>query len=139
MAGAGLTIVRRLRSLLGDGAAIETDPGGLPRVAPRSEEAVALILGTAASEGWRVRVEGTAGWMPPDALADLALTTGQLTEIPHLDAPDLVATVQAGVVWGDLRRALADHGAWTAIDPPGSDRSIGSVVATGTAGPRIST
>jgi FAD/FMN-containing dehydrogenase len=135
MAEAGLTIVRRLRSLVGDGAAIETDAGGLPRVAPRSEDAVALILGTAASEGWRVRIEGTAGWMPPDALADLALTTAQLTEIPHLDAPDLVATVQAGVVWGDLRRALADHGAWTAIDPPGSGRSTGSVVATGTAGP----
>lgn len=135
MAEAGLTIVRRLRSLLGDGVAIETDAGGLPRVAPRSEEAVALVLGTAAAEGWRVRIEGTAGWMPPDAVADLALTTGRLTEIPHLDASDLVATVQAGVVWGDLRRALADHGAWTAIDPPGSGRSIGSVVATGTAGP----
>lgn len=135
MGGAGLSITRRLRSLLGADAAIGTDAAGLPRVAPRSEEAVALVLGTAASEGWRVRIEGTAGWMPPDAAADVALTTGQLTQIPHLDASDLVATVQAGVVWNDLRRALADHGTWTAIDPPGSGRSLGSVVATGTAGP----
>ncbi len=135
MAGAGLTIVRRLRSLLGSDAAIETDAGGLPRVAPQSEEAVSLVLQTAASEGWRVRIEGTAGWMPPDATADLALTTRQLVEIPQFDAADLVATVQAGVVWSDLRRALADQGAWTAIDPPGSGRSLGSIVATGTAGP----
>jgi glycolate oxidase FAD binding subunit len=135
MAETGLSIARRLGSLLGDGGTIGTDSGGLPRVAPHSDDAVALVLGTATSEGWRVRIEGSAGWMPPDAVADLALTTAQLTEIPHLDASDLVATVQAGVMWSDLRRALADHGAWAAIDPPGSGRSIGSVVATGTAGP----
>ena len=35
-----------------------------------------------------------------------------------------------------LRRRLADDGMWLAIDPPGRpERSIGSVVATGTAGP----
>jgi glycolate oxidase FAD binding subunit len=135
MAERGLTIVRRIRSLLGADAAVETDATGMPRVAPRSEEAVAAVLTAASEAGWRVRVEGTGSWMPPDADADLAVTTRNLTAITYLDAADLVATGEAGAVWGDFRRALADRGAWLALDPPGSGRSVGSVVATGTAGP----
>jgi FAD/FMN-containing dehydrogenase len=49
---------------------------------------------------------------------------------------DLVATVQAGTSIESLRRRLADEGMWLAIDPPGRpERSLGSVVATATAGP----
>ena len=49
---------------------------------------------------------------------------------------DLVATVDAGVAIGTLRRRLADDGMWLAIDPPGRpERSIGSIIAAGTAGP----
>ncbi len=127
--------MRRIRSLVGAEAVIDTDSTGLPRVAPRSEDAVALVLRAATESDWRVRVEGTESWIPADAPADLALTTRRLADITYLDPADLVATSQAGVAWGDLRRALADEGAWVALDPPGSGRSVGSVVATGTAGP----
>ena len=49
---------------------------------------------------------------------------------------DLVATVQAGTPLEALRRRLADEGMWLALDPPGRpERSLGSVVATATAGP----
>ena len=49
---------------------------------------------------------------------------------------DLVATVEAGTTMETLRRRLADEGMWLAIDPPGRpERSLGSVVATGTSGP----
>ena len=49
---------------------------------------------------------------------------------------DLVATVQAGTPLEALRRRLAEEGMWLAIDPPGRpERSLGSVVATGTSGP----
>jgi FAD/FMN-containing dehydrogenase len=49
---------------------------------------------------------------------------------------DLVATVEAGVSIGVLQRELEVRGAWLALDPPGRpERSIGSIVATGTAGP----
>ena len=49
---------------------------------------------------------------------------------------DLVATVQAGTPIEALRRRLADEGMWLALDPPGRpERSLGSVVATATAGP----
>jgi glycolate oxidase FAD binding subunit len=135
MAGTGLTIVRWIRSVLGPDAVVDTDPSGMPRVAPRSEEAVALVLRTAASEGWRVRPEGRNSWMPADAPADLALTTRGLNRVPRTDAGDLVANVEAGAVWTEVQRALADQGVWVAVDPPGEGRTVGSVVATGTAGP----
>ena len=49
---------------------------------------------------------------------------------------DLVATVQAGVTLDALRAELDQHQLWLALDPPGRpDRTIGSVVATGTSGP----
>jgi hypothetical protein len=74
--------------------------------------------------------------MPPDAPADLALSTRGLARIVDVAPADLVATVEAGVSIGVLQRALEDRGAWLALDPPGRpERSLGSIVATGTAGP----
>ena len=129
------TIAHRIRSMLGSTSVVETDRTGHPRVAPDSEDGVSLVLGTAAQEGWRVKIEGGAGWMPTDAPADVTLSTQALTQITHLDAPDLVATAQAGVWWSALRDALAEHGTWVPADPPGGDRTVGSVTATGTSGP----
>src|SRR5207302_214205 len=91
---------------------------------------------TAHEEGWHVRVEGAGTWLPPDAPADLALTTRRLDRIPAIQPQDLVATAEAGIGCGPLRQQLADRGVWLAIDPPGLDgRTLGSVVATATAGP----
>jgi glycolate oxidase FAD binding subunit len=135
MAGTGLTIVRRVRSLLGSDALVDTDHSGMPRVAPRSEAAVALVLGAAAQEGWRVRIEGAGSWVPPDAPADLALTTRNLIRITRLEAADLLATVEAGVPWLQLQSTLADAGVWVAADPPGGARTTGGIVAAGSAGP----
>jgi len=121
--------------MLGADAVVDTDQSGMPRVAPRTEAGVALVLQAAAAEGWRVRIDGAGSWVPADAPADLALTTRALTRVPRLDASDLVATVEAGVSWGDLQRLLVDQGVWVAADPPGEGRTVGSVVATATAGP----
>lgn len=127
--------MRRIRALLGADAIVDTDRTGMPRISPRTEDACALVLGVANAEGWRVRVEGAGTWMPADAPADLSLSTRELNALVHLDAPDLVATVQAGMRWAELRRALAEHGVWIAGDPPGTNRTLGSVVATASAGP----
>lgn len=135
MAGPGLTIVRRIRTLLGDDRSVTTDPTGLPCVAPPNVEALALVLRTAADEGWRARIQGAGTWMPADTPADLAIATTALDKVTRLDAADLVVTADAGVRWSALRDALADHGMWIGIDPPGDDRTLGSVIATGTAGP----
>jgi len=130
-----VTITARVRALLG-AAAIHETPDGPPRVAPDSIDGVAVLLGTAHEEGWRVRVEGGGSWETPDAPADLALTSRRLDAITVVAAEDLTATALAGVPLASLRQRLAEQTAWLALDPPGhATRSLGSVIATGTAGP----
>ncbi len=128
-------ILRRLKAMLGPESEVETDSVGITRVAPQTDQECALILRAATKEQWRVRIEGAGGWVPPDAPADLAVTTRNLNRVVGVDSTDLVATVEAGVLLEDLRTTLADTGMWVAIDAPGAGRSIGSVIATGTAGP----
>lgn len=128
-------ILMRLRHALGE-AAVEQDREGRPRAIPDSAEAVAQVCGLAHEQGWRVRIEGHGTWMPTDAPADLALSTRGLSRVVDVAPADLVATVEAGVSIGVLQRELTAQGAWLALDPPGRpERSIGSIVATGTAGP----
>lgn len=128
-------IFMRLRHALGE-SAVEADHEGRPRAVPDSTEGVALVCGLAHEQGWRVRLEGHASWMPADAPADLSLTTRALARIVEVAPADLVATSEAGVPVGVLQQRLAERGAWLALDPPGRpERSLGSVIATGTAGP----
>lgn len=127
-------VLDRLRALLG-GAAVSRDPDGVPRAVPDSGDAVAATLRLADEAGWRVRLEGHGSWVPPDASADLALTTRGLDRVLAVQPADLVATVESGVPMDALRRRLAEDGMWLAVDPPGRpDRTVGSVVATATAG-----
>ena len=131
-----MTILDKVTALLGEGAVLEAGTDRVPRVAPGSPDAVALLLGTAHQEGWRVRIEGAGTWLPSDAPADLALTTRRLDRIPAIEPSDLMATAEAGIGLDQLRQQLADRGAWLAIDPPGlAGRTLGSVVASATAGP----
>jgi len=128
-------IFMRLRHALGE-AAVEPDAEGRPRAVPATTDGVAQVCGLAHEQGWRIRLEGQGSWMPPDAPADLALTTRGLSRIVQVAAADLVATSEAGVPLAVLQRELASRNAWLAIDPPGvPERSLGSVIATGTAGP----
>ena len=53
-----MTILEKVTALLGEGAVLEPSTDRVPRVAPGSPDAVALLLGTAHQEGWRVRIEG---------------------------------------------------------------------------------
>ncbi|MFL5472798.1 MAG: FAD-binding oxidoreductase [Gemmatimonadales bacterium] len=128
-------IFGRLRALLGT-TGVERDSQGLPRAAPESPDALSLVCRLAHEEGWKIRVEGRATWLPSDAPADLVVSTRGMEEVVSVSPADLVATVQAGAPLEVLRRRLADNGMWLALDPPGRpERSIGSVVATATAGP----
>lgn len=127
-------VLERLRRLLG-AEGIEHDPHGLPRAVPESDDALALVCQAAWEERWKVRIEGQGSWVPLDGPADLALSTRGLTRIVSISPSDLVATVEAGVPLDALRAELERHRLWLALDPPGRpDRSIGGVVASGTAG-----
>ena len=126
-------ILGRLRSALGP--AVSEDRDGRPRVTPDSIDGLAAVLGLASDEHWMVRVEGGRTWMPADAPADLAVSTERLDRITSVAPADLVATVQAGATIRAVGGRLAGHRTWLAIDPPGSpDRTLGSVLATATAG-----
>jgi glycolate oxidase FAD binding subunit len=115
---------------------VDRDADNVPRVAPGSTDALALVCRLAHDEGWKIRIEGLATWLPADAPADLAVSTRALDEIVSVKPADLVATVQAGASLDAIRRRLADQGMWLALDPPGRpDRTLGSVIATGTSGP----
>lgn len=128
-------IFTRLRALLGT-TGVERDVNGVPRATPDSADAMSLVCRLAHEEGWKIRVEGRGTWLPPDAPADLVVSTRGLEQIVSVSPADLVATVQAGTALEALRRRLADYGMWLALDPPGRpERSIGSVVATASAGP----
>src|SRR2546422_3608751 len=132
-----MSLLDRVRALLGSDALLESaGPDGVPRVAPDSPDAVALLLGTAREEGWRVRIEGAGTWMPSDAPCDLALTTRRLDRVPAIEPQDLSATAEAGIGFDLLRHPLADPGVLLAIDPPGlGGRSVGSVIPTPPTGP----
>src|ERR1051325_6243100 len=133
-----MSLLDRVRALLGEEAVeLAATADGVPRVAPASPDAVALLLGTAREEGWRVRIEGAGTWLPADAPADLALTTRRLDKIPAIEPQDLSATAEAGIGCDLLRQQLADRGTWLALDPPGlAGRALGSVGAPATAGAR---
>ena len=128
-------IFTRLRALLGT-TGVERDGTGMPRATPDTPDALSLVCRLAHEEGWKIRVEGRGTWLPSDAPADLVVSTRGLEQVVSVSPADLVATVQAGTSLEALRRRLADYGMWLALDPPGRpERSIGSVVATATAGP----
>ncbi len=125
----------RIRQLLGEHG-IERDATGLPRAVPDSTDAVAAVITMANELQWRVRVEGHGTWLPSDAPADLVISLKGLEWLSSLTPADLVGTVGAGVPMDTLGLHLGEEGMWLAIDSPGrSDRTLGSVIATGTSGP----
>lgn len=111
-------------------------PDGPVHVTPADTDAVAQVLGLAHGAGWRVAIEGAGTWQPDDAPADVVLSTRGLDQVTDLRAADLVVTAQGGVSFDQLRRTALENGTWLALDPPGRpDRTLGSVLATATAGP----
>ena len=127
-------LVDRLRRLLGEGALGSGPDAQPPVVLPADDAQCALLLRTASLEGWKVAIAGARTWDTPSD-ADVILSTDRLTALGPIDAADLVATAASGVRWSILRQTLADQGVWLAQDAPGADRTLGSILATGTAGP----
>lgn len=130
------SIHERLVHLLGPEGVERDARDGLPRAVPESDDALALVCQAAQDAGWRLRLEGAGSWLPADTPADLALSTRGLARLVSVSPADLVATVEAGITLEALRAELDRHQLWLALDPPGRpDRTIGSIVATGTSGP----
>ena len=92
-----MTILDKVTALLGEGAVLEAGTDRVPRVAPGSPDAVALLLGTAHQEGWRVRIEGAGTWLQSDAPADLALTTRRIDRVPAIEPSEQIGAKRPGV------------------------------------------
>lgn len=125
----------RLRNLLGP-EGVEYDQLNLPRAVPESDDAMALVFQAAHDAKWSCRLEGSGSWMPPEAPCDFSLSTKSMRQVVAISPADLTATVQSGLSLEELQADLLKHRLWLPIDPPGRPyRTIGSVIATGTAGP----
>jgi glycolate oxidase FAD binding subunit len=104
--------------------------------APGSVEQLAAVCAFASERGWHWRISGRGSWGGTDTPADLELSSRRLNRVIAVAPDDLVVTVEGGVTLAELATALLPHRLWLPVDPPGGDaRSIGSVVATATAGP----
>lgn len=106
------------------------------RVQPPSTESCGAILGLCYDEGWRVVIEGQRTWQSDDAPAQVMLSLRAMDRILETSPSDLAITTEAGAAVDALRQQALEQACWLPLDPPGHPgRSIGSVLATGTAGP----
>lgn len=78
---------------------------------------------------------GSTGPLPPDG-PFVALSLAGLSGIEDYEPGDLSFTARAGTTLAELDEALAPHGQWLPVDPPGAPelRTLGGVVATGLGG-----
>jgi|CXWL01.1.fsa_nt_gi glycolate oxidase FAD binding subunit len=117
--------------------AVRANGDGRLVATPTSTEAMAGILGLAHDEAWQVAIEGGGSWRTDAPPADLTISTRGLDDALTIEpGAEDTATVQAGVSLDMVRHSLVDRQGWIALDPPGrTDRTVGSVLATATAGP----
>lgn len=107
-------------------------------VSPRSEEAVAGVLGVADERGLAVAPRGggtKGGWGAPPARVELLLSTDRLSSVREHAWGDLTVTVEAGCTVASLQAALAGAGQRLAADPVRPEAAtVGGVLATNDTG-----
>jgi glycolate oxidase FAD binding subunit len=104
---------------------------------PSSVEELADELRAADEAGRTVRLRGAGTKLSWAADADPALelsTTGLDAGLEH-NPGDLTAVLSAGVPLARAQEVFAEEGQMLALDPPGTDATIGGVVASADSGP----
>ncbi len=147
-------VIRELADSLGDQDRLYTDPADCwaygydnsrrqvcPQAVafPEHHEALARVVATCHRHRLplvvRGRGSGTAGAAVPVA-GGVVLSTERMRRILEINPDDRLAVVEAGVVNGDLQRALEPHGFFWPPDPTSADyASIGGNLACNSAGP----
>jgi glycolate oxidase len=118
----------------------EWAPAGTPvgAVRARSTEDVARVVAACAEQGVPVVPRGAGTGLSGGANAvdgGLVLDLSRMDRILEIDAENMVAVVQPGVVNDDLKAAVAEHGLWYPPDPASAPWStIGGNVATNAGG-----
>ena len=128
-------MLQRIRAAVG-GDPADRDVHGRVSVVPSAIERLAHLMGVMHDARLRVAVQGSGTWQHPDTPADVTVSLRGLDQVVSIDRAALTIATQAGVTMEQLRREALEHGLWLPIDAPGRpDRTIGSVLATATAGP----
>jgi glycolate oxidase FAD binding subunit len=107
---------------------------------PSTPEELADTLASAAAQRKTIEVGGNfskragAGSAGP---CDITLSTSRLNRILAYEPRDLTISVQAGITYAELNRALAENRQMIPLDPPFSEKAtIGGIVASNSSGPR---
>jgi glycolate oxidase FAD binding subunit len=98
----------------------------------------AVLEASRARRTLRIVARGT--WLDAGhpVVASETLSTRELAGITEYVPGDLTLTALAGTTLGEIRAATAMNGQWLALDPYGmDDGTIGATVATGSAGPLV--
>jgi glycolate oxidase FAD binding subunit len=107
---------------------------------PDTAEDLAEVLRRPALHARTILLEGngTKRYMGgPVYNADEHVSTRAFNRVLEYEPRDLTVSVQAGVLWRDLRAELARNRQMVPLDPPFSDRAtVGGVVAANCCGPR---
>jgi glycolate oxidase len=105
-----------------------------------SREEVELVLRLAREHRVPVTPRGTGTGMTGGCLpvrGGIVLSTERMTKVREIDADDLVAVVEPGVICGDLQTAVEAEGLFYPPDPASlSMCSLGGCVAENAGGPR---
>ena len=105
---------------------------------PGSPGELAAILRISSEAGLSVIPRGSGskiGWGNPPKAANLILSTCRLNRVLEHAWGDMTATVEAGCVFADLQRALAQHGQRLALDPLWPEQATtGGILATNDTG-----
>ena len=123
-----------------------TDESGLPAMPPdwvveaRSAEEVTVVLRVAGELGVPVTPRGAGTGTTGGALAargGIVLSTARMQRVLEIDAGDLVARVEPGVILGALHAQVEEQGLFYPPDPASLEScSIGGNVAENAGGPR---
>lgn len=129
------SIVDRVTPIVGANA-IRRGADGRLHLMPPTADAVGGLLGLAHDIGWRVALEGGGTWATETAPADIVVSLRALDDVNVRPAQPARLTAGAGTTLEAARREAMEHGLWLPLDAPGRpDRTLGSILATGTSGP----
>ena len=142
-------ILDKLRAIVGPShllTGIELSPyvveGRTPDAAvfPGTVDEIQGVVAIAAQSGvpvmpWGGGTAATVG--TPPSRTGLILGLGRLDRLIEHEPGDLTATVQAGMTFDRLQRALREHRQWLSLDPPDAGQAtLGGVIAANASGPR---
>ncbi|MEL7060116.1 MAG: FAD-linked oxidase C-terminal domain-containing protein [Acidobacteriota bacterium] len=109
-------------------------------ILPATTAEVAAILRLASSEDLPVTPRGAGTGLSGGALAvrgGLLLSIERMNRVLAIDSRDLVVEAEAGIVLGDLQRAVAEHGFFYPPDPGSRDVCLlAGTLGENAAGPR---